>query len=39
MQKSSLALMVMKNVYGSDKLQTYLVVGWLNFNNKKPIQT
>jgi hypothetical protein len=39
MQKSNWALMVMKNVYGNDKLQTYLVVGQLNFNNQKAIQT
>jgi hypothetical protein len=39
MQKSSLALMVMKNAYGNDKLQTYLIIGQLNFNNKKTIQT
>jgi hypothetical protein len=39
MQKSSLALKVMKNVYANDKLQTYLVVGRLSFNNQKAIQT
>jgi hypothetical protein len=39
MQKSSLPLIVMKNAYGNDKLQTYLIVGQLNFYNKKTIQT
>jgi hypothetical protein len=35
MQKSSLALKVMKNLYANDKLQTYLVVGRLSFNNPR----